>query len=211
LQDKSEITVYSVEYGLTLKNLAAERDKLHINYSVFDQDINSKFINKKRIKDKRKKLGTSLTNEKADNLEDDEDFINPNAGLQNNEDSDRGTKDKNNAVPNRVSQKKDIVRSSKQESLPTNQLPLKKREHEIPTRGPTQIRKDKKTISHKQYNTESDDGDNRIDYDLKKNNKVHGRDENGNDSSGHEVEDIPYPIKTNQPLEKRIVDTKKSK
>jgi len=54
LEDKSEITIYSVEYGLTLTSLAGERDRIHINYGVFSQDINQAFINKKRNRDKRR-------------------------------------------------------------------------------------------------------------------------------------------------------------
>jgi hypothetical protein len=79
LEDKSEITVYSVEYGLNLKTLANERDRLHVNYSVFDQNvINEKFISKKTMRDKKnmKKSNTNRTTE----INGDDEFENPPIG-----------------------------------------------------------------------------------------------------------------------------------
>ncbi len=88
MEDKSEITVYSVEYGLNLKTLPTERDRLHINYSVFDQNIiNEKFIAKKTMRDKKnlKKSNTTRTTE----VNGDDDFENPPMGTletqENNE------------------------------------------------------------------------------------------------------------------------------
>ena len=92
LEDKSEITVYSVEYGLTLKTLAQERDRLHINYSVFDQGIiNEKFINKKTIRDKRNLKKNPNSRSTEVNLDDE--FENPQMGtLEMDENNDQKSK-----------------------------------------------------------------------------------------------------------------------
>lgn len=73
LEDKSEITIYSIEFGLTLRTLAAEKDRLHVNYSIFDQNsINGKFIAKKTMRDNKnkKRIHTTKTTEVADNEDD---------------------------------------------------------------------------------------------------------------------------------------------
>lgn len=58
LEDKTDITIYSVEYGLNLTNLPSERDKMHINYGVLNQDINVKFTQKKLLRDKKRVVGS---------------------------------------------------------------------------------------------------------------------------------------------------------
>lgn len=56
-----------------MRTLAAEKDRLHVNYSIFDQNsINGKFIAKKTMRDNKnkKRIHTTKTTEVADNEDD---------------------------------------------------------------------------------------------------------------------------------------------
>ena len=66
---------------MTLKTLAGERDRIHVNYSVFDDqnNVNNKFINKKINRDKKR--SKSITARTTEINGEEEEFTNPTMGV----------------------------------------------------------------------------------------------------------------------------------
>ena len=71
-EDKTEIKIYSLEYGLTLKTMAQDRDKPHVfNSAAIIEEINTRFISKKTSRDKKKKTETNISKEEYEDNEED--------------------------------------------------------------------------------------------------------------------------------------------
>lgn len=222
MEDKAEITVYSVEYGLTLKNLSAERDRPHINYSVFDQDVNSKFIAKKTIRDnqnKKKRIGGANSRKTTEVADEDTVTIPPTSSLEQpieemNLESNKN-RERELLPPKEVHKGREKYESSKERERgdkheAKEQKSQKRKGDETPTRNVTEgnghkTKSSTKSAKHFTSESGSENEDERRGHGKHRtpdNRKQYARDENDDESQESE-EDIHYPAKTNQPLDKR--------
>jgi len=214
LEDKSEITVYSVEFGLTLKNLSGERDRIHIQYSVFDQDINMKFINKKTVKDKFKKnhlkteKNTEITNEQVE----DDQYTNALAMETTNiHDLNLEKAREKSHPPKEVHQAQQINQKKSETSIkpPQTQSNINKNISSLSQKrkGDDLVNESlKKKLKRESYSDSQSESENHID--KKHHKQVEKKISHNEDSSGGEESDIQYPQRTNQPLEKKHIDRK---
>jgi hypothetical protein len=202
---------------LTLRTLSQERDRLHVNYSIFDQNsINGKFIAKKTSRDNKNKKRIHTINGTTLNDEND-DTNHPNLGTVESDDGDIHFENTNvktnisapikkdtNSNPNpkqNQNQNKHVDHSNNQKSKDNNQVKKPPQQHQQHQQQSDQKKKQQSKPQHK--NISGDEQSKNKNLKLGEDNrKGHKKQNDSDDESDNDQQEDIDDIQTNNKKQK---------